>query len=136
MIEHRRGDLVESVVGGADDEEVGHNSIYGRGLAEGPCNYRGVVSSQGTCFTGGEGANGAKDGLLEDQRRQLEVQVSGGAFWVGEADQLLGEVGCALDAPCVVLVLFVWVSPDPPEPKPKVLVYPRSDTGRHTRSVR
>ena len=92
VIEHRRGDLVESVVGGTDDEEVGHNSIYGRGLAEVPCNCRGVVSSQGTCFTGGEGANGAKDGLLEDQRRQFEVQFSDGAFWFGKSDQLQGDV--------------------------------------------
>ena len=32
MIEHRRGDIVESVVGGEDAEKVGHDRIDGSGL--------------------------------------------------------------------------------------------------------
>ena len=73
MIEHRRGDLVEYVVGGADAEEVGHSIIDGRGPVEGPRNFRGVVASPGRCLTGGGCADGAKDGLLDNQRRQFEV---------------------------------------------------------------
>ena len=57
----------------------------------------------------GGGADGAIDGLLEDQRRQFEFQVSYGVFWVGEADQLLGDVDWLLDVPGVVLDVSVWV---------------------------
>ena len=59
----------------------------------------------------GGGADGAIDGLLEDQRRQFEFQVSYGAFWVGEADQLLGDVDWLLDVPGVVIEVSVWVYP-------------------------
>ena len=45
MIEDRRGDLLESVVGRVDAEEVGHSMIGGRGLVEGPHKFRGVVAS-------------------------------------------------------------------------------------------
>ena len=44
MIEHRRGDLVESVVGRADDDKVGHGRIDGGDLAEVPRNFGGVVA--------------------------------------------------------------------------------------------
>ena len=66
MIEYRRGDILESVLGRADAEEVGHNRIYGRGLVEGPHNYRGVVDSRGRCLVGRGGSDGAEDGLMED----------------------------------------------------------------------
>ena len=92
VIENIWGDLVEYVVGGADAEEFIYNMIDVRGLAEGPQNCRGVVTYQGRRSPGGGGADGAEDGLLEDQRRQSEVQVSDGAFWVGKTDQLLGDV--------------------------------------------
>ena len=62
----------------------------------------------------GRGVDGAEDGLLEDQLRQLEIRVSDGAFWVGEAGQLLGDVGWLLDAPGVILAVLVWVYTDPP----------------------
>ena len=66
------------------------------------------------------GADGAEDGHLEDQRHQFGVQVSDAAFCVGEAYQLLGDIGVPLDAPGVVLAAFVWVYPDPPRrPGPK-----------------
>ena len=47
VIEHRQGDLEDSVVGVVDAEVVDHNSIDGRGLEAGPHNCRGVVASQG-----------------------------------------------------------------------------------------
>ena len=106
MIEHRQGDFVESVSGGADAEEVGHNRIDGGGLAEVTHNCRGVVASLGRFLPSGGGADGAKDGFLEDQRRQFEVRVSDGTFWVGETYQLLGDVYWPLDAPGVVLSLI------------------------------
>ena len=101
-------------MGRADAEEVRHNRIGGRGLAEVPHNCRVFVASQSRCSPGGGGAGGAEDSLLEDQRRQFEVRVSNGAFWVGETDQLLGGVGWPLDALGVFLAVFVWVYPDPP----------------------
>ena len=76
-------------MGIVDAEEVGHNRIDGRGLAKGLHNCRGVVASLGRFSPGSGGADGAEEGLLEDQRRQLKVKVSDGAFWVGESDQLL-----------------------------------------------
>ena len=44
VAEYARGELVEPVVGGLDDEKVGHNAVDGEGLAEGPCNCWGVVA--------------------------------------------------------------------------------------------
>ena len=96
VIEHRQGDLVESVVGRAYAEEVGHNRIDGRGLAEGQHNCRVVVASRGRFSPGGGGADGFEDGLLEDQFRQFKVRVSDGAIWVGEADKILGDVSWPL----------------------------------------
>ena len=112
-IEHRWGDIVESVVGGADADKAGHNIIDGSGLTEGPCNCRGVVASWGRCLPGRGGADGAEDGLLEDQRHQFEVRDSDDAFGVGEADQILGDVGWPIDAPGVVFDVFIWVYPYP-----------------------
>ena len=65
-------------------------------------------------FARQEGADGAEYGFLQDQSRQLEVQVSDGAFWVGESDQLLGDIGWPLEAPDVVLSVFVLIYSDPP----------------------
>ena len=114
MIEHRRGDLLESILGVEDAEYVRHNRIDGRGFAEGPRKFRGVVASQGRCLLGRGGAAGDENGLLEDQRRQFEVRVSDGSFCVGEAEHLLGDVGWTLYVPGVVLAVFAWVYPDPP----------------------
>ena len=71
-------------------------------------------------FSRREGADGAEYGFLQDQSHQLEVRVSDGAFWVGESDQLLGDIGWPLEAPDVVLSVFVLIYPDPPRhPGPK-----------------
>ena len=59
---------MDSVVYRADAEKVGHNRIGGGGLAEGLRKYRGFVASGGRCSLGKEGADGAEDNLLEDQR--------------------------------------------------------------------
>ena len=114
MIEQRRGDLVESVVGGSDADRVTHNRIGGGVFAEGPRKCRGVVASQCRCSTGRGVFDGGEDGLLEDQRCQFEVQFGDGAFGVVEADQILGYSGCPLDTPGLVLAVFVWVNTYPP----------------------
>ena len=114
VVEHRWGDLVESVVDGADAEEVGHNVIDGSGLAEGTRNCRGVVASRYRFLSGRGVAYWSEDRLLEDQHCQFEVRVSDDDFWVGEADHLLGDVGWPLDASGVVHTVFVWVYPPPP----------------------
>ena len=120
MIENRQSGLVESVVGAEDAEEVGHNRIGGRGLAEVPRNCRSVVTSQGRCLPGTVVTYGARDGHLEDRIHQLKVQVSDGAFWIGESDQLLDDVCWPLDVPGVVLVILIWVYLDLPQrPGPK-----------------
>ena len=62
---------------------------------------------------GGEGADGAENSFLGDQRRQFEVRVGYQAFWVDEADQILGYVLCPLDVSVVVIAVFVWFYPDP-----------------------
>ena len=105
---------MEYVVGGADSEKVVHDRIDGGGLTEGTNNCGGVVASQGRCSPVRGGADGAEDGLLENQRRQFEVQVGYGAFGVVEADQLRSDVGWPLDAPALVLAVFVGVYLDPP----------------------
>ena len=51
---------------------------------------------------------------MEDHHFQFKVRVSDGAFWVGEADQLLGDIGWPLDTTGVVIAVFVWVYLYPP----------------------
>ena len=64
MIEQRRGDLVESVLGREDDDKIGHNRIDGGDLAEGQRNCGGVVAFLVRCSPGDRGADGDEYGLL------------------------------------------------------------------------
>ena len=116
-------------MGGEDAEKVDHDRIDGVGLAEGPRNCGGAVASQGRRSPGGGGADGAEDSLLEDQRRQFDVQVGDDTFRVGEADQLLGDVGWPLDASGVFLAIFVGVYPDPHDTQARSVGVSKSRSG-------